>query len=155
MNSLLSNFLELFDELYAGSNGSPSWVIDRNPGTGILGVLNKVSAHDASTPSVQGGTTIASHAEHLRWSLQFGLGFLQDKTPEGDWSQSWTVHKVNEAEWKELQQKLTDACKKMREAIFSREDWSNPLLIKGTLALLPHAAYHLGAIKQLLLVVKK
>jgi hypothetical protein len=61
---------------------------------------------------------------------------------------------VNENEWRALQRQLTDACKQVREAVFSNTDWSNPMLSKGTLALIPHAAYHLGAIKQLLLSVK-
>jgi hypothetical protein len=80
----LNMFFELFDELYTGSIKPPVWVIDPGPASGILGVLTTVSAQQASTPLVQGGSTIAAHAEHLRWSLQFALSFFKGKVPDSD-----------------------------------------------------------------------
>ncbi|WP_158534925.1 hypothetical protein [Mucilaginibacter hurinus] len=44
--------------------------------------------------------------------------------------------------------------KAVRIAIADITDWSNPLLLKGVLAMMPHTAYHLGAIKQKMLYIQ-
>ena len=70
---LIQSIIDLLTEAYAGPpNPAATWFIDNEPDSGILGILAGVSAEEAST-SVDGsehvGTTIAGHAEHLRWSL--------------------------------------------------------------------------------------
>jgi len=39
-------------------------------------------------------------------------------------------------------------------AIGGRSDWDDPDLFKGTLALIGHGAYHLGAIRQIARTLK-
>ncbi|MEO6149091.1 MAG: DinB family protein [Mucilaginibacter sp.] len=151
---LLSSFLEIFDEVYIGPQNDNVWVVDRDPGLGFIDVIRTVSAEDASKSFYTGGSTLAGHTEHLRWSLNFALTYLRGKQPDTDWSKSWAIKTVNEAEWGNLQLALQNEYIAMRDTVEQITDWSNPFTLKGVLALLPHAAYHLGSIKQKLLYLK-
>ncbi|RQO73986.1 hypothetical protein DBR43_00840 [Pedobacter sp. KBW06] len=155
MEDSIKGLLDLLQELYVRTHNEQSWVIDATPGHGFTAAIETISAEQASTRIVKGGSTIASHTEHLRWSLCFALEFYKGNTPPDDWGTSWKISEVNESQWIELQQDLLEAYLLVREAIAEVKDWSNPDLWKGTLALLPHAAYHLGAVKQIMLVVKE
>ncbi|MBO9659661.1 MAG: DinB family protein [Chitinophagaceae bacterium] len=155
MKSTLQPFIELMNEIYIGGEGKDTFVIDREPGLGVISAVKTISASDASTPTHQGGTTIAAHTGHLKWSLDYALEFYKGKMPEGwNWDDSWTRFNVTDEEWQELQNELTASYQRLITAINNVGDWSHPMLLKGTLALLPHASYHLGAIKQLMLAVK-
>lgn len=154
MENSIKSTLDLLKELYIGVHDDQTWVIDRNPGHGFTAAIATISAEQASTPIVEGGSTIAAHTEHLRWSLTYAMEFYKGKTPSADWAESWTIHEVNEEEWGELQQGLLDAYLLVRETISKIEDWSNEFLFTGTLALVPHAAYHLGSVKQMMLLIK-
>lgn len=155
METMLAPMLDILHELYIGTEDESTWVIDAKPGYGFTRTIKTVTAQEASTPIVNGGSTIAAHTYHLKWSINFALEFYSGNQPDGNWPESWKVRKVNDAEWAALQQELLDSYHTLKDTIAAVKDWSNPFLIKGTIALLPHAAYHLGAIKQLLLVVKQ
>jgi hypothetical protein len=154
MDNIWKPFLELLKEIYIGTDNDESWVIDARPGHGFTAAIKELNAERASTPLVEGGSTVAAHTEHLRWSLEFAMEFYKGGQPSGNWADSWKIKKVNEDEWQQLQTSLSDAYQKLVAVINKVEDWSNPALLKGTLALLPHAAYHLGAVKQLIIAVK-
>lgn len=154
MEEIISSLLELLDELYVGSEGKQTWVIDQDPGHGVSRAIEQIEALQASMPIVEGGSTIAAHTEHLRWSIQLALEYFDGKMPSPDWSESWRIHKVNDQEWQKLQQDLLKSYKDLRIAVAERKDWSNQQFRQGTLALLPHVAYHLGAIKQLIIATR-
>ncbi|MVT07464.1 hypothetical protein [Chitinophaga tropicalis] len=154
MEAILKPVLNLLNELYVGVNAGPTWVIDPKPGHGFIAAIKTIDARQASTPIVKGGSTIAAHTEHLRWSIYFALEFYKGNRPEGEWDKSWLVREVDEAQWAKLQMDLQEAYDKLKTAIESVTDWSDPLMLQGTIALLPHAAYHLGAVKQQLLYVQ-
>jgi hypothetical protein len=154
METVIQPTLELLEELYIGTNGQPTFVIDRYPGEGLTAVIKNVTATEASTPSISGGSTIAAHTEHIRWSLDYALEFYSGKIPQRDWKDSWGVHEVGEEQWQQLQKDLLEVYGKLTDTITNVSDWSNPMLLKGTLALVPHAAYHLSAVKQLLLAAR-
>jgi|SRR5215217_3552563 len=153
MEPFIAPLLEILEELYVGSD-KDTWVIDRNPGHGLSAAVKTITAEQASTPLVTGGSTVAAHTEHLRWSIYLALEFYKGNMPSADWKESWSVKEVNEQEWKQLQEDLLEAYSKLKAAISEVKDWSNPHLLTGTIALLPHAAYHLGAVKQLMIAAK-
>jgi hypothetical protein len=154
MESTLQPFLDILREVYVGAEGQHTFVIDNAPGNGILSAIKTLSAKEASTPSHEGGSTVAAHTGHLKWSLDYAMEFFKGNQPQWDWDDSWKRIVVNESEWQELQQELEETYNRLATAIRNVKDWSHPAFVKGVLALLPHAAYHLGAIKQLMLVVK-
>lgn len=153
MEHFVQPVLDLLHEVYIGSNGGPTFIIDHAPGHGLITIVGSVSAKDASTPNIEGGTTIAAHTGHLKWSLDYALEFYKGEIPKRNWKDSWYAFTVNETEWRGLQKELQEAYKKIDEAIRQVKDWSNDNLVKGTFALVPHASYHLSAVKQLLLAV--
>jgi len=155
MESTLQPFLDILREVYVGAGAQHTFVIDNAPDTGILSTIKNISAKEASTPSHDGGSTIAAHTGHLKWSLDYAMEFFNGNQPHWDWNDSWKRIAVTETEWAALQEELTEAYNRIAAATKNVKDWSHPAFVKGVLALLPHAAYHLGAIRQLMLIVKQ
>ena len=152
MNSWIKAIIVLLTEAYAGPpDPHATWFIDNEPDSGILGILAGVSAAEAST-SVDGsgrpGTTIAAHAEHLRWSLANANGAMRGQPYQGNWSESWNLLNADEAAWDRLRQDLRREFETARELI-QQQDTLEDVFITGLMGLVPHAAYHLGNIRQM------
>jgi hypothetical protein len=150
---LIDSILILLTESYAGPpDPSATWFIDNAPDSGVLGILAGVDAEEASR-SVDGtrepGTTIASHAEHLRWSLAVAAAELRGQPYPTDWDESWQVPTVDTEEWDRLRRDLRSEYMNVSQAIKERTELSGDVL-NDVLALLPHAAYHLGNIRQMI-----
>lgn len=140
--------LELFAEAYTGPNGPNTWFIDNRPGSGLLGTLEGLSAEDASKES-SSGSTIAAHTEHLRWSLALTNAYVRGENPTPSWAESWTVKTVDAEAWDNLRADLRREYDAVLEALGRQENFSDPQMLTGIVALTPHAAYHLGAVRQL------
>jgi hypothetical protein len=145
----ISNALAaLFSELTDGApNGG--YILNRGD-EGLLRSLDKLTAADASAPTVT-GSSIAAHVDHLR----FGFALMKrwsdgEENPfkEADGSASWRKTTVSESEWKQLRADLRresaswlDVLRTAREA----NDSDVQLLVSSIV----HLAYHFGAIRQL------
>ena len=145
---LRSVLLELFAEAYTGPNGPNTWFIDNRPGSGLFGTLDGLSAGDASKES-SSGSTIAAHAEHLRWSLALTNAYVRGENPTPSWAESWTVKTVAAEAWDKLRAELRREYDEVLAALGRQEDFSDKQILTGIVALTPHAAYHLGAVRQL------
>lgn len=145
---LKSVLLELFAEAYTGPNGPHTWFIDNRPGSGLFGTLDGVSAQDASRPSPS-GSTVAAHTEHLRWSLALTNAYVRGENPTPSWAESWTVKTVDAEAWDNLRADLRREYDEVAAALGRQKDFSDPQTLTGVMALTPHAAYHLGAVRQL------
>jgi hypothetical protein len=155
--AVLHSVVELLTEAYAGPpNPASTWFIDNEPDSGIFGILEGVSAAEASV-SVDGsgkpGTTIAANAEHLRWSLAMMNAAIRGE-PLGEWKESWRLLYAEDDEWDRLRHALRDEFETLRLALSSQTEFPEQYLT-GTLALLPHAAYHLGTIRQMIERVRR
>jgi hypothetical protein len=141
----------LFREIVDGSPdpAGRTYLLNRGD-VGLLASLDRISAADASR-SYEGGAPIAAHVDHLRYALmilnEWAAG-ASHATQVMDWTASWKVRDVSEAEWRRLRDELR------REAAV----WSNTLRTPRELSELeagwvagtvPHVAYHFGAIRQL------
>jgi hypothetical protein len=149
---VIRSILILFSEAYAGpSDPTSTWFIDNEPDSGILGIIAGVSAADASWSANKNdpGTTIASHVEHLRWSLANANGALMGKPYQPNWKESWNTVTADESKWKNLQDELQKEFELLRKNIEIQVDLPGEYLL-GVMALIPHAAYHLGTIRQLI-----
>lgn len=143
-------FLEQFAEIYRGVvEGAPSWVVTNQEGSGVLGSIGDLSAEEASKKPC-GHLSIAAHTEHLRWSLAYAHAYFRGEMPDVDWSGSWNVDAVDDRSWRQLRDDLASELEALTLAIEQHEDWSNRDMVAGTLALVSHGAYHLGAIRLLL-----
>jgi hypothetical protein len=152
VSAFISAVITLLTEAYDGPpDPRTTWFIDNEPDSGVLGILAGVSAAEASK-SVDGsgkkGTTIAAHAEHLRWSLENINNTIRGAAWNVAWATSWQRETVSETEWDQLRQALRVEFETLRDLIRQQNEFESEYLT-GTLALLPHAAYHLGIIRQM------
>ncbi len=151
-HEVIRSIITLFSEAYAGPpDPSSTWFIDNAPDSGILGIIASLSAAEASWSSndQQPGTSIAAHVEHLRWSLANANGALQGKPYQANWKESWNTLSASEIEWTRLRKELKIEVEALRENLQQQTELSGIYLI-GVMALIPHAAYHLGTIRQLI-----
>jgi hypothetical protein len=151
-NEIIKSIVTLFSEAYAGpADATSTWFIDNEPDSGILGLIANVSAVEASRSTNRGqpGTTIAAHVEHLRWSLANANAALQGKPYQGNWSESWNTLEANEEAWERLRSDLKKEFELLKGILQKQNELSGDILT-GVMALIPHAAYHLGTIRQLI-----
>ena len=149
---VIQSIITLFSEAYAGPPDARStWFIDNEPDSGILGLIARISAQEASWSSRKDdpGTTIASHVEHLRWSLANANGALQGKPYQGNWVESWNTLHADAARWDQLRADLRNEFEALKDNLGKQTELEGAYLL-GIMALVPHAAYHLGTIRQLI-----
>lgn len=155
---VIGSIAALFTEAYEGpQDGSFPWFTDVETGAGVLGTLGSISATEASTsPGGSGasGSTVAAHAEHLRWSLALSNALVRGEQPEADWEESWAVRTVDEQEWGHLRDVLRAEYETLLRDMRTRSDLPAEMVTPG-IAIVAHAGYHLGAIKQILRSLKR
>jgi hypothetical protein len=142
--------VRLFSELVDGTS-DPSGSFILNPAdAGLLRSLDKLSADDASR-SVNGGATIAAHAQHLRYGLSLMNRWAKDGgNPFADatWEQAWKTVAVDATEWDRIRQGLREEVYSWRQALRAPRD-ATDVELAGIVASVAHLAYHLGAIRQI------
>ncbi len=151
-NEVINSIVTLFSEAYASpADPSSTWFIDNAPDSGILAIIDGVTAVEASWSSQPGqpGTTIAANVEHLRWSLATANQALQGKPYTGSWKESWNTLNADEVAWQRLRQELRTEFETVLENLRQQNELHGDYLT-GVMALVPHAAYHLGSIRQLI-----
>ncbi len=140
----------LFSELVDGTNERGAAFVLNSGDAGLLRSLDKLSATEASQ-SVNGGATIAAHAQHLR----YGLSLMNAWAREGGnpfanakWDEAWKTSTVNEMEWHEIRNGLGLEADRWLEALKSPREVGE-MELTGMFASIVHLAYHLGAIRQI------
>src|SRR5256885_3735481 len=101
--SLLTRMLR---EAFAGPPGPWTYFTDTSPGTGVLGTISGLSAAEASREGGPGHTTIAGHVHHLGSSLALSTLGLRGQSTSRDRGRSWTVSRVDQTGWADLQARL-------------------------------------------------
>jgi len=147
----------LLSEAYEGVNpGKPVWFSDAGEHSGLFRTLERLSPETASKPLLEGGSTIAAHAEHLRWSLALTNAFARGQAPARiDWAESWTVKTVDSRAWEDLRTRLKAEYQTVVTHLPPQPDLSNPMFVSSAVAMVAHAAYHLSAIRQMLTVLEQ
>ncbi len=153
MDPFVQTIQNLLKEAYEGTTAQ-SWFSDGGEGSGLFATLQPIGAVTASRPLVDGGSSIAAHTNHLRWSLAMANATMRGQPASRDWSESWAVHEVDDAGWTELQESLKHEYERLLEGLPNGFDPSNPILLTSGVALVAHAAYHLSAIRQIALSLK-
>src|SRR6478672_10490225 len=109
----------LFAELIDGPPARSEAFMLNSGDIGLLRSLEKLSAADASR-AVNGGATIAAHAQHLR----YGLSLMNRWASEGGnpfadakWDEAWTTSEVDTIEWAEIRNGLRTEAHRWLEAL--------------------------------------
>jgi hypothetical protein len=145
---LAESLSTLFGELMDGPAGPMCFVLNRGD-VGLLRSLDKLPA-DAASASIHGGATIAAHVDHLRYGFSLMNQWSGGANPwdDADWTQSWRISKVSDAQWKKLRQDLGSEMRRWLAALGKPRDMDQTELA-GVMASVVHLAYHLGAIRQI------
>jgi hypothetical protein len=123
-----------------------------NKGTGLFQTVHEVSAEVASAQARPDGSTVAAHTEHIRFYVAVHYKLMLGLRENIDWDKSWRIKTVNAAEWDDLRHELRRAYDTVTTHLQTLDRWGED---DGGLALaiVAHTAYHLGAIRQLILAV--
>ena len=140
----------LFAELTDGAPTGGGAFILNSGDLGLLRSLEALPAADASR-SVDGGATIAAHAQHLR----YGLSLMNRWAAEGGnpfadatWDAAWAITTVDDATWNGILGGLRAEVQRWVQALASPRDTTDAELM-GMIGSIAHLAYHLGAIRQI------
>src|SRR4029453_18741150 len=95
----------LFGELVDGSPKAGGYMLNGGD-AGLLGSLEKLTAQ-AGSATTEHGSSIAAHADHVRYGLgllnRWSAGEQPDPFASADWSASWRHTTVSDDQWRLLQ----------------------------------------------------
>ena len=140
---------QLFSELVDGAPPRGAFMLNSGD-VGLLCSLDKLSAEDASH-AVDGGATIAAHAQHVRYGLSLMNRWADvggNPFADAKWEEAWKVSKVDEAQWEEIRRALRDESHRWL-AILGTPREASGVELTGMMASVAHVGYHLGAIRQI------
>lgn len=141
---------QLFSELVEGPADRAEAFMLNTGDIGLLRSLDDVSPAEASH-AVDGGATIAAHAQHVRyglslmnrWAANGGNPFADAK-----WDEAWKVSVVSETQWEEIRHGLRNEAQCWLDVLGAPREMA-PIELTGMIASIAHLAYHLGAIRQI------
>ena len=153
---LTPTLIDMYRETFEGSvRPDWCWIVSGPADASVLGSLASVKADAAYAHSAPGRRSIAAHAAHLKYTLELTLQRLQGENPAVDWESSFEPGEPSPQAWQQLQQDLKAAYEAvlaffntMREEPISA--W-HPIQVAALAAMTGHNAYHLGAIRQLII----
>ncbi len=141
------NLFAILKETFEGTSGI---YLDKN--ATLFDTLSGLSAEEASSPVL--GTTIAAQVFHTAFYVRAMDRYFEGFDGKTDWDESWTTHRVTEAEWDALRAQLRANYEQATAKLRAVMEWGeDPLDYGMTIAI--HSAYHLGAIRQLVKAVKE
>src|SRR5262245_41919769 len=149
-NESSHTFAALFRELVDGASHDGDAFVLNSGDQGLLHSLDSVSADEASR-SVNGGATVAAHAQHLRYGLSLMNRWAREGgNPFADatWDEAWKTARVDERAWNEIRNGLRREAREWLAALGAPREVTS-VEFTGTLASIAHLAYHLGAIRQI------
>ncbi|HUK20809.1 MAG TPA: DinB family protein [Gemmatimonadales bacterium] len=154
---LITQCTRILKEAFEGPPGPWSYFTERAPAPGLLGTLEQLPARDASRPLGPNGSTIAGHVQHLLTTLDIYRAWIRGEAVSPvskDRTRSWTVTAVDDAQWRKIQQALRAGYTDLTLTIETQSDWSEDA-IGGTLGAIAHIGYHIGAIRQRIIVTSQ
>jgi len=150
IETFTTELYDLLDETFEHTKGI---FLDRN--TSLFETLDTISAEEASRPVSNTSPSIAGKVEHIRFYLRVLESCIQKKEiGKIDWKESWQLKEVTPQEWGALKTELKQTYQDVLKTMKSLEIWEGEDDIGASLGILTHTAYHLGAIRQALRVIR-
>jgi hypothetical protein len=138
----------LLREVLHGPPAEAAFVL--NPGDrGLLASLDTLTA-EAASARPGGRSSVAAHADHLRFGLDLFNRWAKEENPWADanFSESWTLQHVTDVEWRDRRKALADAAREWEQHFAEPRQWDD-MMLTAAVGVVVHLAYHLGAIRQL------
>lgn len=114
--------------------------------------LSKLDAAQASTRIHPRLNTVVAHTRHLLEAISGSNRWAATGAFEADFGEAWLEQEASPARWDELRQRLASEYEALMGWLSDGERLDDANL-RWTLAILPHCAYHLGAIVQLTRII--
>jgi hypothetical protein len=153
---LTPTLIDMYRETFEGEvKPNWCWIVSGPAEASVLGSLAGLTVERAFATSDGRQKSIAAHAAHLRYTLDLMLRRLRGENPPADWQSSFEVGEPSSSAWKQIQDDLRTAYDGVL-AFFDQQrnkpitEWQ-PMQVVGLAAMIGHNAYHLGAIRQLLI----
>ena len=140
---------ELLRQAYSADYYESTWFKDNEPGSSLLQTLDQLTAEQASRTPPVGRHSVAAHAGHLSFALEASISWAHDSGEKFDWESSWARQTVDDAEWRELRSELQARIEDWIEYVEDQNEFKDDDHSRGLLGSIAHAAYHLGAVRQL------
>jgi len=137
---------EAFEGRKTGADGT--WFVEKSEA--ILPSLKQITAEQASKQAHPNLASIGAHVNHLIYALTWGNTCHGGNRPEGTWNDTWKQNAFAPKEWDRMRNEVTERYLSYLAWFSANTDWSHEEGVIAPLALLPHVAYHLGAIRQLM-----
>jgi hypothetical protein len=150
---LISGVLDLLRETFEGGNpGEGTGFLDNTKADGSdnrgwFATVDALTAEQASRPTAL-DLSVAAHTSHAAYHLEVGVRWASGERGPFDWKGSFEPRIVNDAQWDQARLRLRKAYRDILELARRVTEW-NEDNAGGLAAALAHAAYHLGAVRQL------
>lgn len=145
-----ASLARLFSELIDGTAGDRGAFVLNTGDVGLLRSLDALTAAAASR-AIDGGATIAAHAQHLRYGLSLMNRWAAeggDPFADATWDAAWTIASVDEAAWREIRTGLGSEAHRWLATLRTPRE-AGRVEFTGMVASIVHLAYHLGAVRQI------
>jgi hypothetical protein len=152
IDTAIEQLQAVLDECFVHTNKPWTYFTDNKPEAGFIGLLQTIKAEEASRKIA--GTSIASHAHHVRFSLRESTTSIRGENAQVDWNESWNISLVNDAEWTKMRDEILKAYQDLREVIGSKAS-SSVEAFGGAAGVVAHMAFHLGAIRQKIALIRQ
>jgi len=146
-DQLTGELFSVLEEVFETHHG-----IFLDPDTSMFDTLAGISAEQASQPVGGRCATLAAQVAHVTFYLDVLETYLRThQSQDVDWGDIWgRVGAVDPDGWAQLNADLKRTYRRVLEGLQATEDWDDPDVIGGALAMAVHSAYHLGEIRQAL-----
>ncbi|MBC7783237.1 MAG: DinB family protein [Burkholderiales bacterium] len=131
-----------------------TWVVSNTPGSGVLGTVSALNAEQAKHRPAGASHSVAEHVAHMVFALKLARQYAAGTIAPGDWDSSWNTGDLDDAAWAALQDALRAAYQDLLAFETPDETFDSFETVCGFCATVAHAAYHLGAIRQLAVIAK-
>ena len=150
-DALFEMLKEILRETYEGGlAGQGTAYLDH--ASGIRNTLRPLTTARASMRP-DGHPSIAAHARHMAFHLRVATEWVQGVRIKRDWLGSFEPQTVSDEEWARIQQELEDARTEYLRVMAALGP--DRFVQEGAgIDVVAHLAYHLGAIRQLVHVVR-
>ena len=140
----------LLQEAYDGpAEPRETWFVNDAPGSGVLGTVRHLTASQAWYRPEGLSHSVAEHLHHILFSLNHAARCAATGTEiPADWDHSFDCGPQDEAHWQTMQRQLRESHLRLRMWVHADETFESTECITRLLATIAHAAYHLGAIRQ-------
>lgn len=139
-------FLASWKEIFEPVSDDAHWILDK--GTSLFETLAGITAEEASIPVSKQSANLAAQVNHTSFYIEaLREGIATNFQNKPDWDGSWQVGAVDAAQWQALIDTLHADYDWFTQLATTNETW-NADYVGGAIAMVAHAAYHLGEIRQ-------